>query len=112
MVREWLGRTGLTAYNPLTGKGTLKRLVLREAKGTGEIMCHLIAASDIRRLLGDLGELLPGAVAQLRSFYVTGAATRLLWGKPAIDEILAGFTFRIYPLFILPAEPEDGGEAL
>ena len=110
VVREWLRKTGLTAYNPLTGKGTLKRLVLREAKGTGEIMCRLIAASDIRRLLGDLGELLPGAVAQLRSFYVTGAATRLLWGKPAIDELLAGFTFRIYPLSFFQPNPKTVGK--
>lgn len=109
VVHEWLRRTGLTAYNPLTGKGTLKRLVLREAKGTGEIMCHLIAASDISGLLGDLGELLPGAVAQLRSFYVTGAATRLLWGKPAIDELLAGFTFRIYPLSFFQPNPKTAG---
>ena len=109
VVHEWLRRTGLTAYNPLTGKGTLKRLVLREAKGTGEIMCHLVAASDISGLLGDLGELLPGAVAQLRSFYVTGAATRLLWGKPAIDELLAGFTFRIYPLSFFQPNPKTAG---
>lgn len=109
VVHKWLRRTGLTAYNPLTGKGTLKRLVLREAKGTGEIMCHLVAASDISGLLGDLGELLPGAVAQLRSFYVTGAATRLLWGKPAIDEFLAGFTFRIYPLSFFQPNPKTAG---
>ncbi len=109
VVHEWLRRTGLTAYNPLTGKGTLKRLVLREAKGTGEIMGHLVAASDISGLLGDLGELLPGAVAQLRSFYVTGAATRLLWGKPAIDELLAGFTFRIYPLSFFQPNPKTAG---
>jgi 23S rRNA (uracil1939-C5)-methyltransferase len=109
VVHEWLRRTGLTAYNPLTGKGTLKRLVLREAKGTGEIMGHLVAASDISGLLGDLGELLPGAVAQLRSFYVTGAATRLLWGKPAIDEFLAGFTFRIYPLSFFQPNPKTAG---
>jgi 23S rRNA (uracil1939-C5)-methyltransferase len=94
----------------LTGKGTLKRLVLREAKGTGEIMCHLIAASHISRLPGDLGELLPGAVAQLRSFYATGAATRLLWGKPAIDERLAGFTFRIYPLSFFQPNPKTAGK--
>ena len=110
VVHEWLRRTGLTAYNPLTGKGTLKRLVLREAKGTGEIMCHLIAASHISRLPGDLGELLPGAVAQLRSFYATGAATRLLWGKPAIDERLAGFTFRIYPLSFFQPNPKTAGK--
>ena len=60
VVHEWLRKTGLTAYNPLTGKGTLKRLVLREAKGTGEIMCHLIAASHISRLPGTWVSCCPG----------------------------------------------------
>ena len=110
LVREWLRRTGLTAYNPLTGKGTLKRLVLREAKGTGELMCHLIAASDMSRHLGDLAERLQKGVAQLRSFYATGEATRLLWGKPAIDELLAGCTFRIYPLSFFQPNPKTAGK--
>jgi 23S rRNA (uracil1939-C5)-methyltransferase len=110
VVHEWLRRTGLTAYNPLTGKGTLKRLVLREAKGTGEIMCHLVAASDISRSLGDLGEVLPRTVAQLKSFYVTGTATRLLWGEPAIDEFLGGLRFRIYPLSFFQPNPKTAGK--
>ena len=110
VVHEWLLKTGLTAYDALTGKGTLKRLVLREAKGTGEIMCHLIAASDVSRHLGDLTSRLPGAVAQLRSFYATGTATRLLWGKPAIDETLAGFSFRIYPLSFFQPNPKTAGK--
>ena len=95
LVREYFQKADLPAYNPLTGKGTLKRLVLREAKGTGELMCHLVAASDISRHLGDLAEKLQKGVAQLKSFYVTGGATGLLWGKPAIDELLAGCTFLI-----------------
>ncbi len=110
VVHEWLRSTGLTAHDPLTGKGTLKRLVLREAKGTGELMCHLIAASDVSRHLGDLTSRLPGAVAQLRSFYATGASTRLLWGKPAIDERLAGFIFRIYPLSFFQPNPKTAGK--
>jgi 23S rRNA (uracil1939-C5)-methyltransferase len=110
LVRECLQRTDLTAYNPFTGKGTLKRLVLREAKGTGELMCHLIAASDPGRLLGDLTSRLSGSVARLRSFYATDAATRLLWGKPAIDELLAGFTFRIYPLSFFQPNPKTAGK--
>ena len=109
LVREALRGTDLTAYNPSTGKGTLRRLVLREAKGTGEIMCHLIAASDVSRQLADLVSRLPKAVAQLRSFYLTGAATRLLWGKPAIDELLAGCAFRIYPLSFFQPNPKTAG---
>ncbi len=110
LVRECFRGRDLTAYNPFTGKGTLKRLVLREAKGTDEVMCHLIAASDLSSLLGDLTSRLSGAVAQLRSFYATDAATRLLWGKPAIDEMLGDFTFRIYPLSFFQPNPKTAGK--
>ncbi len=110
LVRECLRGSDVTAYNPFTGKGMLKRLVLREAKGTGELMCHLIGASDLSRLLGDLTSRLQRAVPQLRSFYATDVATRLLWGKPAIDELLAGFTFRIYPLSFFQPNPKTAGK--
>ncbi len=110
LVRECFLKTDLTAYDPATGKGTLKRLVLREAKGTGELMCHLIAASDVSRHLGDLAEELQEGVPRLKSFHVTGGAASLLWGKPAIDERLADFFFRIYPLSFFQPNPKTAGK--
>jgi 23S rRNA (uracil-5-)-methyltransferase RumA len=105
-VRELIDGSGLAPYDPATGKGTLKRLVLREAKGTGELMVHLIAASDISRHLAGLRERLPRALPRLRSIYATeGAGPRLLWGKPAIDELLSGLLLRVYPLSFLQPNP-------
>ncbi len=110
-VRRWLAQTGLKALDPLTGRGTLKRLVFREAKGTGEAMCHLIAASDIGARLGDLTMKLPEAMPQLASFYATGGASpRLLWGKPAIDELLGDLRLRIYPLSFFQPNPKTAAK--
>jgi len=106
LVRRWLRGTDLRAYNPMTGEGTLKRLVLREAKMTGEAMCHFIAASDLGSRLEDLKLKLPKAAPQIKSFYATGETCRLLWGKPAIDDLLGDLRFRIYPLSFFQPNPK------
>ena len=98
LVMEAVHRAGLTAYNDETGAGALKRLVIREAKGTREVMLHVVAASDVMRALAPLEKRLGAEVPQVVSAYATsGSATRLLWGAPAIEERLSGLSFRISP---------------
>src|SRR5208337_4585821 len=80
LVREMIDESDLKAYDPFTGKGTLKRLVLREAKGTGEIMMHLMGGPDVSRHLDRMKKKLLRALPQLKSLYTTsGGSTRLLW---------------------------------
>ena len=106
IIVEALRGAGLTVYDERTGKGALKRLVLREAKGTGEVMVHVAAASDASRALAPLKAALAASVPQVVSVYTTsGSATRLLWGKPAIEERLSGFSFRIYPRTFFQPNP-------
>ncbi len=98
LVMEAVHSAGLTAYNDETGAGALKRLVIREAKGTGEVMLHVVAASDVAPALAPLEGRLGAELPQVVSAYVTsGGATRLLWGRPAIEERLSDLSFRIYP---------------
>ena len=111
LVREMIEGSHLEAYDPFTGKGTLKRLVLREAKGTGEIMMHLMGGPDVGRHLDRVKNGLIGALPQLKSLYATsGSSTRLLWGVPAIEEKIAGLTLRVYPLSFFQPNPRTAAE--
>jgi 23S rRNA (uracil1939-C5)-methyltransferase len=107
IVMEALLGAGLAAYDERTGAGALKRLVLREAKGTNEVMLHIIAASDVSRALAPLKAALAASLPQVVSVYATsgGATTRLLWGAPAIEERLSCLSFHIYPRTFFQPNP-------
>ncbi len=106
-VLEFARERGLTAHNPRTGRGSLRHLVLREGKRTGEVMVLLVTApgaqADIEALAGRLAALSPRlksfwhVVNGRRSDIVSFDETRLLSGAPWIWEKLGGLDFRIYP---------------
>jgi len=107
VIRDFAAKSGLRAHDPNTGKGTLRRLVIREGKGTGEVMVNVIAANDISGHVGPLSKALPEAVAELRSLYAgSSQRPRLLWGRPYIEEILGDLSLRVYPSSFFQPNPK------
>lgn len=106
-VLEFAARLGLRAFEPATGAGHLRHLVLREAERTGELMAVLttsgLADEAVAVLAGSVARAVPGlksfvhAVSGRRSDVVELMDMRLLFGAPFIDERAAGLTFRIHP---------------
>jgi 23S rRNA (uracil1939-C5)-methyltransferase len=98
---------GLGGFEPATGRGQLRHLVLREGKRTGELMAVLVTAPlpdlDLAPLAGRLLEAAPAlrsfshAVSGRGADCVEHEAVRLVAGAPFIEEGLAGLTFRVYP---------------
>jgi len=106
-VRKFVGSAGLSAFDEKTGKGALKRLVLREAKQTGEVLVNLIGAIDLRDRLKPMAEALVQAVPEVRSIYATrGDRYELVSGRPFIEEGLAGLVLRVYPLSFFQPNPK------
>ena len=113
VIRDFAAKSGLRAHDPNTGKGTLRRLVIREGKGTGEVMVNVIAANDISGHVGPLSKALPEAVAE---------AQKPLCGKQPTPEAALGkalhrgdpwrFIVEGLPVFFFSAEPEDCGSPL
>lgn len=107
VVLKFAEERGLTAFDPMTGKGCLRHLVLRRAERTGELMAVLVtsgmADEDAAVLAGRTARAEPRlksfihAVSIRRSDVVELADARLLFGVPLIEERLAGLTFRIHP---------------
>ncbi len=112
VIRDFAAQSGLRAHDPNTGKGSLRRLVIREGKGTGEVMVNVIAETDISGHVGPLSKALPGAVAELRSLYAGSAhSPGPIWGRPYIEEILEDLSLRVYPFSFFQPNPKTA-EAL
>ncbi len=104
---DFARENGLESFEPATGKGHLRHLVLREGKRTGELMVLLVTARLPEVDLPALAERLAAAAPELRSFvHVTNSRgadlveferTSLVRGAPFIEERMSGLTFRVYP---------------
>jgi 23S rRNA (uracil1939-C5)-methyltransferase len=104
---EFAAEHSLEGYEPATGKGHLRHLVLREGKRTGELMALFVTADLPKIGLDDLAARLAAAAPELRSFVhvvnrrgsdlVEFERTGLVAGVPFIEEKLGGLAFRIYP---------------
>jgi 23S rRNA (uracil1939-C5)-methyltransferase len=110
-IRDFVKESGLPAFDRRTGKGVFKRLVLREAKQTGQILVNLMAASDLGRPFADLSETLRGTVPEVRSVYATeGDRPRVVSGQPFIEERLGDILLRVYPLSFFQPNPKTAEE--
>ena len=117
-VLEFVKTTGQSSYNPLTGLGHFRNLVLREGKSTGEVLAVVVTKSaktlDPERLM----ELLRPGLNSLWwvendrvSDVVDFARKKRLAGREWIEERLGGLRFKIYPESFFQPNPE-GAEVL
>ena len=89
-------------------KGLLRRLYLRKAFATGEVMACVVANGSSLPFGAELVEALRAAVPELASVVLNvnrdktnvalGKECRTLWGADAIQDQLCGLTFRLSPL--------------
>jgi 23S rRNA (uracil1939-C5)-methyltransferase len=102
----------LQAYDPETGRGTLRSAVLRASRTTGEVLVTLVASRRSREL-SDLAEALAQGVSEVVGVWLhvnkgDGNAiflrdddgvvgTRRLIGKETIEEVLGDVRYRIGP---------------
>jgi 23S rRNA (uracil1939-C5)-methyltransferase len=104
---DFADKDGLSPYNPDTRKGTLRHLVVREAKATGDLMIILettrAALPDMAGLWHSLSESVPKVKSLYRTINTQTVDTGLyeqeyhLFGEKFIEETMGGFKFRVYP---------------
>ena len=106
-VLEFVRAAGLKPYSYAARSGSLRHIILREAKRTGRLMAVLVTTAEAGAAAPGLAETLAARFPSLRSFYhieteratdvVTYEGARLVAGEPFIEETLGGLTFRIRP---------------
>ena len=106
--RAWHRRYGVSVYDETVHKGLLRRLYLRKAFATGEVMACVVANGGSLPFGTELVQALRAAVPGLASVVLNvnrdktnvalGKECRTLWGADAIQDHLCGLAFRLSPL--------------
>jgi len=97
----------LTPYDPLTRKGFMRHLILKESKTTGKVMALLETTNGKLPDTEGLWQKLVEQIPEVKSLYRVINNRHIdienyekqyhLFGEPYIEELISGFTFRIYP---------------
>jgi len=106
---------GRPGFDPMSRKGFFRNLVLREAKGTGEVMVLLVTRSGEIPGAAAWAEKLAADVPAVRSVWrvennrdadlVEFEKADLLFGAAAIEEELSGLSFVIHPASFFQPNP-------
>lgn len=107
-------------FEPETGRGTLRHLVLRQSRSTGEVLLTIVAGNR-NKVLGSLAERLTGAVSEVVGVHLhlnsepgnaifapdEGGVVRTLplLGRDSLDESLGGLTLAVGPGDFYQANP-------
>jgi 23S rRNA (uracil1939-C5)-methyltransferase len=111
VVRAFMQETQLAAHDEDTDAGTLKRLVIREGKETGEIMLNIISRTDIGDLVAACAPRLVRECPEVKSVYAThGNRRRCVHGRPCIREGLCGLAVKVYPASFFQPNPKAAEE--
>jgi 23S rRNA (uracil1939-C5)-methyltransferase len=104
-ARAFFAERRLTVYEPDSGDGLLRFLMLREGKHTGELMTNVVtsapAVSELAPLVERLASREPGTTSVVmnvnpkKASVAVGVEEHLLGGRDHIREGLAGLTFQI-----------------
>jgi len=112
-VRQVVGRLQLPIYDHLTGRGLVRGVVVQGALASGEIMIVLSTTGELPDRMGFV-RAMREAVPAMTSVYLSVQPRRsteplgrlvLLWGRPYIEEEMAGLRLRVYPEPSLPPNP-------
>lgn len=105
---------GLPIYNPQTRKGSVRGIIGMSSFATGEAMMVLCLKSrieDPQAFVRAVLDRVPGLVSVMMTVQrsptleMKGPRVSLLWGKPYIEEEIAGITLRLGPTSSLPPNP-------
>ncbi|MDD5641267.1 MAG: 23S rRNA (uracil(1939)-C(5))-methyltransferase RlmD [Syntrophales bacterium] len=120
-VRAWCRRSRLPAYDTRSHRGFWRFLVLREGKGTGQMLAHLLTtdqgeAGAVAALAAHLQARFPELTTMVHSCSLkkaqvaSGEATRVFWGPGYIEEQLGDLRLRISPQAFLQTNTAAAAE--
>jgi 23S rRNA (uracil1939-C5)-methyltransferase len=105
-VRRWCAASNLPAYNPRTHRGFWRFLVVREGRGTGQTLVHLITSTTdtagvVETLTAHLASGFPEittfvhSVSRKKAQVAVGETSRTLYGPGFIEELIGGVRLRV-----------------
>lgn len=107
-------RLGLPIYNPQTRKGSVRGIIGMASFATGEammVLCLKNRIEDPQAFVRSVLDRVPGLVSVMMTVQraptleMRGPRFSLLWGRPYIEEEVAGVKLRLGPTSSLPPNP-------
>ena len=112
---EYMRENSISAYDDKTGKGTIKRLFIRKAASTGEIMAAVSINADNLPKREQLIKRLRNSDSNVKSIYINinkdkrnsglGQKNILIYGSAEISDTLCGAEFGISPQSFYQVNP-------
>ena len=119
-IKNLMNEFGLHAYNPETGKGALRHVLIRQGFATGEVMVVLVGATPIFPIEKKFVATLTARFPQITTvvYNVNDTETpiwmtdmeRVLYGDGYITDTLCGCTFRISSRSFYQINPVQTGK--
>ncbi|WP_062106123.1 23S rRNA (uracil(1939)-C(5))-methyltransferase RlmD [Bacillus niameyensis] len=116
-VKEVCGKYGVKSYDEKSHKGTLRHVMARYGKATGEIMIVLITKTDElpnrKKIIEDLVNVIPNVksivqnINSKRTNVIFGDQTRVLWGAETISDYIGDIQFAISARSFYQVNPEQ-----
>ncbi len=114
-VASFINSRGISPYNELTGKGTVRHVFCRRAVNTGDAVACIISARGFRGDTQALVEALRRSCPELTGIVLNINKTRgntvlagdfyTLWGRPDMEDILCSLRFSISPQAFFQINP-------
>ncbi len=114
-IRSIIKQSGLEAYNPQTGKGTLRHILIKSAVQSEQILVILITNGPPSPLLSKIAEQIMAACPQVQGVVhnqhegkdnvILGKVYEILKGAGSITETLCGLQFHVSPASFFQVNP-------
>ncbi len=115
VVREYIGKYGISVYDEKTGKGLVRHVMTRKGFVTGEVMVCIVCNGGTLPNKEVLVEKLKDKIAGLKSVIlnvnvqrtnvIMGDRNIVLFGSDAIYDYIGEFKFKISPLSFFQVNP-------
>ncbi|MBS4197306.1 23S rRNA (uracil(1939)-C(5))-methyltransferase RlmD [Lederbergia citri] len=116
-VKEICSKYGVKAYNEQTHKGTLRHVMARTGKTTGEMMIVLITRTtdlpNSKQIIEEIIKAIPGVksivqnVNSKRTNVIFGDQTKVLWGEEVIYDYIGDIKFAISARSFYQVNPDQ-----
>jgi 23S rRNA (uracil1939-C5)-methyltransferase len=116
-IKQLVVESGLSAYNPQTGKGELRHILIKTAVNCGEILVILVSALPATKELKELAEKILQKIPEVKGVVhnlnekmgnvILGEKVKVLAGQEAIYEKLCGLSFKVSPLSFFQVNPSQ-----
>ncbi|WP_413376117.1 23S rRNA (uracil(1939)-C(5))-methyltransferase RlmD [Alkalihalobacillus sp. 1P02AB] len=116
-VKEIASRYGIRAYDEEKHRGTLRHVVVRQGKKTGELMIVLVTRGkelpNKKNIIDDICEALPDVTSIVqninpkRTNVIFGDETNVLWGEEYIHDYIGEIRFAISARSFYQVNPDQ-----